>query len=182
MEEKFITEDNQGVNLLNTSKKDSIEIQEKTITEVVQILYDNMKDQHDNELIIITRKSLIELSEKNLSIILKLGIDTIRNQLNSIQDAKNATLNQSLSDSLNYYINLIQEIIEKFGNNIDRTTFRIISTFVIDCIQNYIVSSNKEPEKQKLREQRVIQVNKLLIYIGIFQLIFSKCIFSRSFN
>ena len=150
MEEKFITEDNQGVNLLNTSKKDSIEIQEKTITEVVQILYDNMKDQHDNELIIITRKSLIELSEKNLSI--------------------------------NYYINLIQEIIEKFGNNIDRTTFRIISTFVIDCIQNYIVSSNKEPEKQKLREQRVIQVNKLLIYIGIFQLIFSKCIFSRSFN
>ena len=172
MEEKFITEDNQGVNLLNTSKKDSIEIQEKTITEVVQILYDNMKDQHDNELIIITRKSLIELSEKNLSIILKLGIDTIRNQLNSIQDAKNATLNQSLSDSLNYYINLIQEIIEKFGNNIDRTTFRIISTFVIDCIQNYIVSSNKEPEKQKLREQRVIQVNKLLIYIGIFQLIF----------
>jgi hypothetical protein len=166
MEEKFITEENRSATLLNSIGRDNIEIQEKTITEVVQILYDNMKDQHDNDLIIITRKALIELSEKNLSIILKLGVETLRNLLNTIQDTKNSNLLQTQNDSLTYYINLIQEIIEKFGNKIDRTTFKIISTFVIDCIQNYITSSNKDQEKHKQKEQRVHQVNRLLIYIG----------------
>jgi len=139
-------------------KKGMNDINEKTMIEILEILYENMKQENDN-IDMISRKALLELSEKNLSLTIKYGIETIQTCISN--NSKNSL------DQISVYVTLLQEIIEKHGTLIDKTTFKFISTFGIESIQSYITGcSLKDSEKQRQNGEIIALTNKLLVYIG----------------
>jgi len=143
------------------SKRDLNNLNEKSITEVVSILYEHMKDETDN-LDLIARKSLVELSEKNLSIVIKCGIEVLRGLLTNNNAAS------LVMDQINNYVLLFEDIINKNGVYLDRTTYAISSSFVIESIQLMISSAQnvKEIEKFKIIEKKVLVLIKILIYLA----------------
>ena len=140
-------------------KKGFNDIQEKTMIDIFEILYENMKQESDN-IDMISRKAILELSEKNLSLAIKYGIETLKTCVSN-------SSNKSSIDHISVYVTLLQEIMEKHGPKIDKTTFKYISTFTIDSIQTYINTPlSKDQEKQKQFEEKTLLILKLLVYIG----------------
>ena len=145
------------------SKRDLNNLNERSLADVVAILFEHMKDETEN-LDMISRKSLVLLSESNLPVVIKCGIEVLR----ALLLCQNTSTDKI--ELVSSYVLLFEEVIDKNGANMDRSTYRITSSFVIDAIQTMFttVQNPKEIEKYKLLEKKVQILIKILIWLAKF--------------
>jgi hypothetical protein len=156
MEELFSSEDDRS--FIISSGKNNITVNERTMSEVVELLFENLKDETDN-LDMISRKTILELAEKNLNIVMKVQMESLKNIMS----------NNNLNDSLLHiekYLSLLQEILEKMGNQLDKNTYKIVSSFALELIQTMISNSIYRDEKNRQFEKKAIPLTKILVYLS----------------
>ena len=139
----LVSEEDRSSKLIMT-RKDVNVINEKSIAEVIEQLYENMKDETEN-IDMISRKSILELAENNLSVVIRIGIEVLKG-FSSPTSSAPVTL-----EYIQNYTSLIQEIIEKYGSQLDRNTYKITSCFVIDAIQLFTGAQPNPKEIEKFK-------------------------------
>lgn len=156
-------EDKNSAALLNNNNRNNHLLNEKTVCEVIEILFEHLKDETDN-IDKITRRSLFELSENNLNSVFNVGMETLKNLINNNLNNK---LNIEIMDN---YVDLLNEIIEKYGNDLEKNSYKIASSLIIEAIQNLIAlqGNSKEAEKYKALEKKVYILIKILIILSKF--------------
>jgi len=162
-ENNFVTEeDKNSTAFLNNNRNNHI-LNEKTICEVIEILFDHLKDETDN-IDKITRRSLIEISENNLNSVFNVGMESLKNLIS------NNTNNKLNIEIMENYVDLLNEILEKYGSSLEKNSYKIASSLIIEAIQNLIASqgNSKEAERVKALEKKVYTLNKILIILSKF--------------
>lgn len=159
-ENNLVTEEDKNRTILNTNRNNHI-LNEKTICEVIEILFDHIKDETDN-IDKITRRSLMELSENNLNSVFNVGMESLKNLVSN-------NLNNKLNiEIMENYVELLNEIIEKHGQMLEKNSYKIASTLIIEAIQNLIASQGNSKELERIRalEKKVYTLNKILIMLS----------------
>jgi len=161
-EHNIVTEEDKNRTILNSNRNNHI-INEKTVCEVIEILFDHLKDETDN-IDKITRRSLMELSEKNLNSVFNVGMETLKNLV------ANNTNNKMNLEIMENYVELLNEIIEKYGLLLEKNSYKIASSLIIEAIQNLIASQGNSKEVERIRalEKKVYTLNKILITLSKF--------------
>lgn len=138
-------------------------INNSTITDIVELLFENMKDSTDN-LDSLSRKTIIELSQTNMEIVIKVGVDSIGSIL------KNSSNSVIINDWLESYTDLLQEIIDKQQKYLNENCNKVLYTFLVETVKIYIdtkpAKSGKELENFKTLETRTLIITRLLIKLA----------------
>ena len=158
--DNFVTEDDKNSSVFLNNKNTHV-VNEKTICELIEQLFEQLKDESDN-IDKITRRTLLILSEHNLNSVFNVGMNCIKNLVtNTINDKMNLEIMEN-------YVELLKEVLEKYGVFLDKSGYKITSTLVIEAIQNLIGMQNntKELEKSKALEKKLNIMNKILIILS----------------
>ena len=147
-------------------KSVSKEIEEIDIREVIQILFNNMRETNESELVIISRKTLIEMSPDNLHLIIQLGVNNIRTLINSMLSSTSNI--DSHKENLLNFISLFKEIIEQNGKQFTKKIVGELTSLYRRFYQEFFINSPfKESDKLKQRDEIMILVSDIMIYLGI---------------
>jgi hypothetical protein len=154
--EIFVSEDDK--NSMITSSKNNTALNDRTMSEVVELLFENLKEESDN-IDMISRKTILELAEKNLNLVMKVQMDSLKNIM------PNTNINDAL-EHIQKYLSLLQEILEKFGSQLDKNTYKIVSSFALELIQNMITNTYRDTDRTKSYEKKAIPLTKILVYLS----------------
>ena len=162
-EGNFVTEEDRNSAAILSNVKNNHIFNEKTMCDVIENLFENLKDESDN-IDKISRRTLFELSENNLNSVFNVGMESLKSLINNNMNNK---INIEIMET---NVNLLEEIIEKYGEDLFKTSYKIASSLIIEAIQNLIASqgNSKETEKNKALESKVYVLNRVLIKLCNF--------------
>lgn len=156
-----------NMNMIESMSKETYSekplINETTILEIINLLFENMKET-TNKLNIISRKNLLDLSFSHLETLVKIGVeilsDTIKNVSSSIAN-----------DWLEMYVDFFIEMLDllKKTSLLKKEPLVILSSFIVTNIKTMVEfksTSNKEMQKQKSFEIKATIITRLLIKLG----------------
>jgi len=162
-ENKVISEEDKNSTVNFTTNKNNHVLNEKTICEVIEILFNHLKDETDH-IDKVTRRCLMELSENNLNSVFNVGMESLKSLLVYSPN------NQINTEIMENYVELLGEILEKYGHLLGKNSYKIASTMIIEAIHNLISSkgNSQETEKNKVLEKKIYIINKILIILSKF--------------
>jgi hypothetical protein len=154
--------DSQMIENIQSDENEEIEI-----LEVIKILYNNMREKNELDLIIISRKTLIEMSSDNLDLIVHQGVENIGTLIsNMLLNVANA---ETHKENLLNFVSLFKDIIDTNGKNFHKKVVKEITSFYFNLYQGFCGNfSLKETEKGKTqqREEILELVSKIIIYLA----------------
>ena len=156
-----------NMNMIETMSKQTYSekplINESTILEIINLLFENMKET-TNKLNVISRRNLLDLSHSNLETLVKIGVEILSDTIKNISST-------IANDWLEMYVEFFIEMIDlvKKSNNFKKDPLIILSSFIVSNIKTmteFKSTSNKEIQKQKNYEIKSAIITRLLIKLG----------------
>ena len=145
-------------------KSISFRLEEIDKKEVIQLLFDNMREKNEIELITISRKTLIEMSADNLHLIIQLGIINIQTLISNILESSSSDFHKS---NFFNFLSLFMEIVDQNHKLLENKILKELTTFYVSLYQGLLAYNlNEDIEKVKLRQDILELVSKVLILMG----------------
>ena len=137
------------------------------LSETIQILFQNMREKDDLDLIILSRKTLIEMSNENLTFIVTQGIENMRILIESIFISEGSNIDIYKENLLNF-ISLFKEIIEKNGKSFDKKTVKEFTNFFCTLYNKYGNNQTiKEIDKKRqMKTEVLVLTSRIILYLG----------------
>lgn len=145
-------------------KSISFRLEEIDKKEVIQLLFDNMREKNEIELITISRKTLIDMSADNLHLIIQLGIINIQTLISNILESSSSDFHKS---NFFNFLSLFMEIVDQNHKLLENKILKELTTFYVSLYQGLLAYNlNEDIEKVKLRQDILELVSKVLILMG----------------
>ena len=143
-------------------------VNEKNISNIIELLYSNIKDSTDN-IEKLSKSLIIDYSRTHMSIVINICLEYISNYFYNTSD--NTTFNVNLEN----YCCILIELIEKhfkliLKDNLDEVIIsslnKMLKSFIILNSNINSSSTNTDIDSYKKQEKRIFIVNKILLKIA----------------